>query len=191
MSADVSIIILAGGTGTRMKSRLPKVLHRAGGLSLIEHVIRTAMQIARPERITVVVGSQADRVRNALSAWPVQFAYQAEQLGTGHAVKVCRDLLNGHGGHTVGFYGDGPLRTAQTIQRLIDKQKASDTAATLITATLENPRGYGRVFLDQDGMVTDIIEEKAATEEQRRLKLVNPGIYCFRSDLLWKHIDEI
>lgn len=191
MQTEVTVVILAGGMGTRMKSKLPKVLHRAGGLSLIEHVVNTAQEITTAELITVVVGSQADRVQAALSHCGVQFVYQPEQLGTGHAVGVCRDSLASRGGHVVVIYGDGPLLSAQTIQRLIDKQVAGGTAATLIATKLENPRGYGRLLLDDEGMVVDIVEEKAATEEQRRIQLVNPGIYCFQSDLLWKHIQEI
>jgi bifunctional UDP-N-acetylglucosamine pyrophosphorylase / glucosamine-1-phosphate N-acetyltransferase len=188
---EVSVVILAGGMGTRMRSRIPKVLHRAGGLPLIEHVVNTALKITTADRITVVVGSQADRVQAALSHRAVQFVYQAEQLGTGHAVSVCRESLVSRSGHVVIIYGDGPLLSAATIQSLIDKQRASDTAATLISTTLENPRGYGRLLLDDEGMVLDIVEEKAATEEQRRIRLVNPGIYCFRADLLWRHIGEI
>ena len=100
-------------------------------------------------------------------------------------------ILYSRSGYVVVIYGDGPLLSARTIRRLIEKQRAAGTAATLISATLDNPRGYGRLLLDNDGMVVDIVEEKAATEEQRQIRLVNPGIYCFRSDLLWKHIDEI
>jgi len=191
MHSEIDIVILAGGLGTRMKSRLPKVLHRAGGLPLVEHVINTALEITPMDRITVVVGSQAERVKAALAHRPVHLVYQANQLGTGHAVKVCRDSLGARTGYTVVVYGDGPMLSPATIRRLIDKQTGNDTAATLITSTLENPRGYGRVLLDNDQMVVDIVEEKAATEEQRRIRLVNPGIYCFRSDLLWRHIDEI
>ena len=188
---EVDIVILAGGMGTRMKSRLPKVLHRAGGLPLVEHVVNTALEITPAEHITVVVGSQAERVQTELAHRGVQFAYQAEQLGTGHAVSVCRDLLSSRSGYVVVIYGDGPLLSAATIRRLVEKQRAGKTAATLISATLENPRGYGRLLLDNDDMVVDIVEEKAATEEQRHIKLVNPGIYCFRSELLWEHIREI
>lgn len=184
-------MILAGGMGTRMKSRLPKVLHRVGGLPLVEHVVNTALEITTSDRITIVVGCQADRVKAALAHRSVQFAYQREQLGTGHAVAVCRDSLHSRTGYVVVVYGDGPLLSAATIRSLVDKQIASNTAATLISTTLENPRGYGRLLLDDEGMVLDIVEEKAATEEQQRIRLVNPGIYCFRSDLLWQHIGEI
>ena len=191
LNPEVNIVILAGGMGTRMNSRLPKVLHRVGGLPLLEHVVNTALEITTADRITVVVGSQADRVQAAVVHRAVQFAYQAEQLGTGHAVGVCRDLLRSRTGYVVVIYGDGPLLSAETIRLLIEKQKATHTAATLISTTLENPRVYGRLLLDDEGMVLDIVEEKAATEEQRRIRLVNPGIYCFRSDVLWEHIDEI
>src|SRR4051794_276487 len=119
MDQEVNIVILAGGMGTRMKSSLPKVLHRAGGLPLIEHVVNTAQEITTAERITVVVGSQAERVRDALAHRGVQFAYQAEQLGTGHAVGICRDLLSSRPGYVVAIYGDGPLLSATTIRGLL------------------------------------------------------------------------
>lgn len=191
MNEEINIVILAAGLGTRMKSRRAKVLHRAGGLTLIEHVVNTAMEITKPENITVVVGHQAEQVQTALAAVPVQFAGQTEQKGTGHAVMMCREALASRGGYVVVIYGDGPLLSAGTLRRLIGKQAGSDTAATLITTILENPRGYGRVILDENGMVAGIVEEKAATPEQLALRLVNSGIYCFRADLLWKHIGEI
>lgn len=191
MNPEINVVILAAGLGTRMKSRRAKVLHRTGGLTLVEHVVNTAMEITPPEHITVVVGHQAEAVRKALSHRPVQFVEQAEQKGTGHAVMMCRGLLGERPGYVVVIYGDGPLLSAETLRRLIEKQIESDTAATLITTILENPRGYGRVLLDSDGMVSAIVEEKAATLEQAAVRLVNSGIYCFRAELLWKHIDEI
>jgi bifunctional UDP-N-acetylglucosamine pyrophosphorylase/glucosamine-1-phosphate N-acetyltransferase len=191
MNPEINVVILAAGLGTRMKSRRAKVLHRAGGLTLVEHVVNTAMEITPPERITVVVGHQADSVKKALSHRPVQFIEQAEQKGTGHAVMMCRDLLAERSGLVAVIYGDGPLLSAETLRLLIEKQIESDTAATLITTILENPRGYGRVLLDSGGMVSAIVEEKAATPEQAAVRLVNSGIYCFRADLLWKYIDEI
>src|SRR6478672_9309251 len=161
MSAEINIIILAGGEGTRMKSRLPKVLHRAGGLPLIEHVINTAVEVTTPDRVTVVVGSQAERVKAALAHRSVQFAYQSEQLGTGHAVKICKDALHGRSGCTVVIYGDGPLPSAATLTRLIEKQVTGSTGATLGTTRREHPRGYGRVLPDSRARVGDSVEEKA------------------------------
>lgn len=191
MNQDVTVVILAAGLGTRMKSRRAKVLHEAGGRPLVEHVVRTALQIAPPERILVVVGHQGEEVRRRLALYGVGFVEQAEQKGTGHALAVCRPEAERLGGLLVVLYGDGPLLEAATVEALIERQRASDCAATLITTTLENPRGYGRIVKDAGGRLLEIVEEKACTEEQRAIREVNPGIYCFRSDLLWKHIGEI
>lgn len=191
MTDNISVVILAAGLGTRMKSKKAKVLHRAGGLSLIEHVVKMASQITAPERITVVVGHQADEVRATLSHTGVQFAEQAEQKGTGHAVKMCREAIAPSAGLVVVLYGDCPLLSAATIQRLIDRQKAGNAAATLIAARLPDPRGYGRVLLDERGNVRAIVEQKAASPEQLEINLINSGIYCFRAELLWRHIDQI
>jgi bifunctional UDP-N-acetylglucosamine pyrophosphorylase / glucosamine-1-phosphate N-acetyltransferase len=190
MEPTINVVILAAGLGTRMKSKRAKVLHRAGGLTLIEHVVNTASRITPPERITVVVGHQAAEVREVLKAKGVRFATQHEQKGTGHALMISRDGMLPSDLIAV-LYGDGPLLSAATLQALIERQKHSSGAATLITTSLDDPTGYGRVIFDQQGNVQDIIEEKAATAEQRALRLVNSGIYCFRADQLWKHIGEI
>jgi bifunctional UDP-N-acetylglucosamine pyrophosphorylase/glucosamine-1-phosphate N-acetyltransferase len=190
MEPTVNIIILAAGLGTRMKSKYAKVLHRAGGSTLIEHVVNTALRVTSAGRITVVVGHQAAEVKSALHSKGVCFAMQEEQKGTGHAVMICREGMPAADLIAV-LYGDGPLLSAATLQALIDRQKGTDCAATLITTQLEDPTGYGRVILDEQGSVHDIVEEKAANAQQREIKLVNSGIYCFRADLLWRHIGEI
>jgi bifunctional UDP-N-acetylglucosamine pyrophosphorylase/glucosamine-1-phosphate N-acetyltransferase len=189
--AKVNVVILAAGLGTRMKSKHAKVLHRAGGMTLVEHVVRTASEITDPEWITVVVGYQAHRVEAALAHTGVKFVEQHEQKGTGHALMMCRHAIEERGGLVVVIYGDGPLLSAKTIRRLIEKQESGNTAAALITTNMGDPTGYGRVLLDEQGYVRAIVEQKAATEEQLRIKLANSGIYCFRADLLWKHIGEI
>ncbi len=191
MNQDVTVIILAAGLGTRMRSRRAKVLHEAGGRPLVEHVVRTALKLTSPERIFVVVGHQAELVRERLAPYGVGFIEQTEQKGTGHAVAVCRPAAEPLGGLLVVLYGDGPLLEAETVQALIERQRASEYAVTLITTTLENPRGYGRIVKDSGGRLLAIVEEKACTEEQKVIREVNPGVYCFRSDLLWKHIGEI
>lgn len=191
MNQDVTVIILAAGLGTRMKSRKAKVLHEAGGLPLVEHVVRTALKLAAPERIFVVVGHQAEQVKEKLAPYGVAFVDQAEQKGTGHAVAVCRAAAEPLGGLLVVLYGDGPLLEAETVKALVERQRSSQDAVTLITTTLENPRGYGRIVKDPEGRLLAIVEEKACTEAQKEIREVNPGIYCFRADLLWKHIGEI
>ena len=190
MNPRISVVVLAAGEGTRMKSKRAKVLHRAGGLPLVEHVLNTASELTGEENIVVVVGHQADEVKAALAHRHVHFALQKEQRGTGDAVMACRDLLD-HSGLLVVLYGDCPLLAATTLRRLIEKQVQSDAGATLITTRLLDPTGYGRIILDDLGNVKAIVEHKAASPEQLAIDLVNPGMYCFRSDLLWKHIGEI
>jgi bifunctional UDP-N-acetylglucosamine pyrophosphorylase/glucosamine-1-phosphate N-acetyltransferase len=191
MKSPINVVILAAGLGTRMKSKRAKVLHRAGGLTLVEHVVNAATGITPPEQITVVVGCQAEQVKAALAHSGVRFVEQKEQKGTGHALMMCREALSAQGGLVVVTYGDGPLLSSATLQELVDRQAAGDRAATLITTRLDDPTGYGRIILGKDGEVLAIVEQKAATPEQLAIPLINSGIYCFRADLLWKHIAEI
>ena len=188
---ETNIVILAAGLGTRMKSRRAKVLHSAGGMTLIEHVVNAALAITTPDRIIVVVGHQAANVIATLEKTGVRFAEQTEQKGTGHALMMCREMLEGASDLVAVVYGDCPLLSPETLRELIARQTGSHQGATLITTVLENPTGYGRVFLDDSGDVRAIVEQKAATAEELKTRLINSGIYCFRSDLLWKHIGEI
>jgi bifunctional UDP-N-acetylglucosamine pyrophosphorylase/glucosamine-1-phosphate N-acetyltransferase len=191
MKSPINVVILAAGLGTRMKSKRAKVLHRAGGLTLVEHVVNAATGITPSEHVTVVVGSQADQVKTSLAHAGVQFVEQKEQKGTGHALLMCRDALASQGGLVVVTYGDGPLLSRATLQQLVDRQASSDAAATLITTRLADPTGYGRIIEGKDGEVQAIVEQKAATPQQLAIPLINSGIYCFRADLLWEHIGEI
>ena len=191
MKSPINVVILAAGLGTRMKSKRAKVLHRAGGLTLVEHVVNAATGITPSERVTVVVGSQAEQVKASLAHTGVRFVEQKEQKGTGHALLMCRDALASQGGLVVVTYGDGPLLSRATLQQLVDRQASSNAAATLITTRLADPTGYGRIIQGQDGEVQAIVEQKAATPQQLAIPLINSGIYCFRADLLWKHISEI
>jgi bifunctional UDP-N-acetylglucosamine pyrophosphorylase/glucosamine-1-phosphate N-acetyltransferase len=185
-----TVVILAAGLGTRMRSKHAKVLHRAGGLALVEQVVAAARTLAPYGRIVVVTGHQAELVEKLLQPLGIGFARQDGQKGTGHALASCRDAVP-HDGLLTVLYGDTPLLTAATLARLRDTQTDSGAAATLITTTLEDPTGYGRILLNDEGDVTAIVEEKACTPEQRKIKLINSGIYCFQADLLWKHIGEI
>ncbi len=188
---NVTIVVLAAGLGTRMKSRKAKVLHQAGGITLIEHVAAAATSIAPPERVAIVVGHQAELVEAALRGSGVRFVLQREQLGTGHAVAACREMLEPLGGEVVVLLGDCPLLSAATIERLVLVQRGSSAAGTVITTVLEDPSGYGRVVHAGDGTVAAIVEHKAATPAQRAIREINSGIYCFRGELLWKHLAEI
>jgi len=191
METHVSVVILAAGLGTRMKSRRAKVLHQAGGKTLIEHTVDTALTMTSPDRVFVVVGHQAAEVRSVVESRGVQFIHQIEQKGTGHALMIGRDLLAGLGGLLVVYYGDCPLIPRTVIEALISQQKKSESAATLVAAELPDPTGYGRVIRDGAGRVLAIVEQKAATPEQLAVREANIGIYCFRADLFWKHVDEL
>ena len=190
-----TVVILAAGLGTRMRSKQAKVLHRAGGLSLVEHVVQAASVVAPRDRIVVVTGHQADTVEALLQPMGVRFARQVQQKGTGHAVMCAREQLQQadpkQDGLLLVLYGDTPLLSAAALKQLHDHQAASGAAATLITTTLDNPTGYGRVILDKAGNVSNIVEHKDATPDQLKVRVINSGIYCFRAKLLWKYIDEI
>jgi bifunctional UDP-N-acetylglucosamine pyrophosphorylase/glucosamine-1-phosphate N-acetyltransferase len=188
---NTTVVILAAGLGTRMRSRQAKVLHRAGGLTLVEHVVRAALSIAPAERVAVVTGHQAEQVEQLLAPSGVSFIRQDEPKGTGHALEACRAKLSGLDGMLMLLYGDVPLLSARTLERLGEMQMNSGAAATLITTTLTDPTGYGRVILDANKNVKAIVEEKAATPEQRKIRVINSGIYCFRADLLWKHLGQV
>ena len=187
----VTLVILAAGLGTRMKSKKAKVLHRAGGRTLVEHVVGTARELAPADRIFVVVGHQAEEVRKAVAEQGVRFIEQREQKGTGHALLVGRDALAPLGGHLVILNGDGPLLRAETLSRLIAQAESGGAAGVLLTAVMDDPTGYGRVLRDTHGRVAAIVEQKSATAEQLAVREVNMGFYCFRADLFWKLCGDI
>ena len=191
MDKPVTIVILAAGLGTRMKSRKAKVLHQAGGKSLVEHVVSTALRVAPPERIFVVVGHQADEVRRAIPTPGIGFIEQKEQKGTGHALMVGREALAGLDGYLMIVYGDGPLLRAETLERMLAAASASGGAGVLLSADMRDPTGYGRVIRGDGGRVVAIVEQKAGTPGQLAIREANMGIYCYRADLFWKHVDSI
>jgi bifunctional UDP-N-acetylglucosamine pyrophosphorylase/glucosamine-1-phosphate N-acetyltransferase len=191
METELTIVILAAGLGTRMKSANAKVLHRAGGKTLIEHVVDTALQLTRPERVFVVVGYQADEVRQILGSRGIGFIEQSDQKGTGHAVMVGREALASLPGRLMILYGDCPLISAETLRNLVSSQQQSGAAGAVITTILDNPFGYGRVLQDNSGNVLAIVEQKAATPEQLLIQEINSGIYCFDAADFWRHVDQI
>ena len=191
MQPNVTVVILAAGLGTRMKSRKAKVLHRAGGKTLLQHVVDTALSLAPAERIFVVVGHQADEVRRSVTTPGVGFIEQTEQKGTGHAVLIGRDALSGLDGYLMVLYGDSPLLRVETLQQLIAQETSGSAVGVLMSAMMEDPTGYGRVIRDSHGKVSEVVEQKAGTPEQLAIREANMGIYCFRADLFWKHIGEI
>jgi bifunctional UDP-N-acetylglucosamine pyrophosphorylase / glucosamine-1-phosphate N-acetyltransferase len=188
---DVRIVILAAGLGVRMRSRLAKVLHRAGGLAMIEHVVRAARSLTRADRITVVTGHQAEDLEELLRPQGVGFARQRKQQGTAHALACCREQAARSRGLLMVLYGDTPLLSPATLKTLRDAHLESRAAATLISTTLPDPSGYGRVVTDDDGYVVEIVEDKDCTPAQREIHVINSGIYCFRADLVWRHLKQV
>ena len=177
-----TVIILAAGLGTRMRSALPKALHRLAGKELILHVLDT-VRLLGPGKTAVVVGHQADRVREAMNGYAVEIVHQAEQLGTGHAVRQAADIISAAEGPVVVLCADTPLLTAGTLISLVEAHSRARAAVTVMTAMAEEPSGYGRIVRGKSG-VQQIVEEKDATAAQKKIREVNTGIYCFEKKFL-------
>lgn len=188
---NTSVVILAAGLGTRMRSKKAKVLHRASGLALVEHVLGAASSLAPAESTIVVTGHQAADVEALLQPSGVKFVRQQPPQGTGHALECCRSVIGQATGLLMVLYGDTPLLSSATLERLRDAQASGSSAATLITTTLEDPTGYGRVIVNEHGNVEAIVEQKDCDAAQRSIRTINSGIYCFRADLLWRHLGEV
>ncbi len=191
MKSKVSVVILAAGLGTRMKSKKAKVLHEAGGETLLNNVLRAALHIAPAENIVAVVGYQAEQVRASVPFEGVRFAIQREQRGTGDAVRAAAAEVRSKDGLLVILNGDGPLVKAETLKALVEKTSKSTAGSTLITTEVSDPTGYGRIVRDAQGMIAAIIEQKSASEEQLRIREINPGAYCFAAEPFWDHIGEV
>ncbi len=188
---DLTIVILAAGLGTRMKSRKAKVLHSAGGQTLIQRSVETALTLATPERIFVVVGHQAERVRQNVAHLGVRFIHQEEQKGTGHALLCGREQLESLGGTLLVFYGDCPLIRASTLEHLYHYQRSHNGGATMITTSLEEPTGYGRIVRNDSGDVQAIVEQKAANPQQLAIQEINAGVYAFAANLFWQYVGQL
>ncbi|MFN7198506.1 MAG: bifunctional UDP-N-acetylglucosamine diphosphorylase/glucosamine-1-phosphate N-acetyltransferase GlmU, partial [bacterium] len=175
----VAVAILAAGKGTRMKSSLPKVLHPLGSRSLVERVLNVSESL-HPRRKLVIIGYQGQQVRNTLQHLEdIEFVEQKEQLGTGHAIKQLIPHLEDFQGDLLVLNGDVPLLRPETLQNLLQIHQDHGNAATLLTANLPNPKGYGRVFCDGNNLVKQIVEERDCNDGQRQNHRVNGGIYCF------------
>lgn len=186
---NLAAIILAAGKSTRMVSKLPKPLHPVCGLPLTGHVIR-ACRAAGVDRIVVVVGHEADKVRAGLGD-DVEYALQETPRGTGDAVSSAKTHFDGWQGTILVLAGDVPLLPAYTLRSLVDHRRTTGAAVAMLTARLEDPTGYGRVVRDEAGLVTGIVEHKDATDEQRRIREWNPSIYAFDADDLWSALGDV
>lgn len=183
-------VILAAGKGERMKSDLPKVLHRLGGKPMVEYVINTAKE-AGAKRIILVVGHRWELAQNSLKHLKVEFVIQREQLGTGHAVLQTQKLLSDFEGDILILCGDVPLLKTETLKKLLKEHRRKKAVATVLTAILEDPSGYGRIIRDQRGMVQKIVEEKDASADQKRIKEINTGTFAFDRASLFSVLEKI
>ena len=182
-------IIMAAGQGTRMHSKLPKVLHPLLGQPLIQYSVNTTTQVTGDKPV-VVIGHGGEAVRQELGA-RAEYVLQAEQLGTGHAVQQAESLLRGNADFVLVVAADMPLLTETTLQRLVEAQKANSGPLTLLTLETDHPRGFGRVMRDEKGDVRAIVEEAQATSEQLAIKELNAGAYCMRAEWLWDALNDI
>jgi len=188
----IAVAIMAAGKGTRLKSKHPKVLHEVGGKPLLAHVTAAATQLVPAHDVFAIIGHEADRVRQALAHSGVNFVLQEEQRGTGHALMVAREALAPYD-HVIVLSGDAPLITPATIERLRDFHLQKKAAMTLLSAELENPIGYGRVLrkTPKSDEVKAIVEEKAATRAQRKIREINSGFYAFAVKPLFARISGL
>ena len=187
--SDLVTVILAAGKGTRMKSKLPKVLHKAAGKTMVQHVLDAA-KAAGAKRSIVVTGFGGDAVRAAIGG-QAEFAEQKEQLGTGHAVMQTAGLLQNETGTVMVLCGDTPLLTGDLLKKLYDSHIKAQAKATVLTAIMPDAAGYGRIIRMADGSVQKIVEHKDATEEERQVREVNSGIYCFDAKALFASLQKV
>jgi bifunctional UDP-N-acetylglucosamine pyrophosphorylase / glucosamine-1-phosphate N-acetyltransferase len=193
MNKPLNVLIMAAGLGTRMKSRRAKVLHELGGSPLIAHVVRAA-QALDPRSIVVVVGHQAEEVEQAVLAEVgglASFVIQAKQRGTGDAVESAREALEHSDSLVLVLSGDVPMIKVETLKKLIEQHNSADAACTILSVRLENPTHYGRIIRDENDSFQKIVEERDANEEQRLVKEINSGIYCFEANDLFQALRKV
>lgn len=183
------VIVLAAGQGTRMKSKLFKVMHPVMGRPMVGHVVSAALN-AKATQVITITGVGAETIQDYLGDRS-EYVFQEEQLGTAHAVEQARELLDGKEGTTVVLSGDTPLIKAETLEQLMDEHENSGAKATILTALAEDPFGYGRVIRAKDGSVTKVVEEKDANEEERAVQEINTGTYCFDNKELFEALEKV
>ncbi|MBG9769295.1 bifunctional UDP-N-acetylglucosamine diphosphorylase/glucosamine-1-phosphate N-acetyltransferase GlmU [Bacillus vallismortis] len=182
-------VVLAAGQGTRMKSKLYKVLHPVCGKPMVEHVVDEALKLSLSKLVTIV-GHGAEEVKKQLGD-KSEYALQAEQLGTAHAVKQAQPFLADEKGVTIVICGDTPLLKAETMEQMVKEHTQREAKATILTAVAEDPTGYGRIIRGENGAVQKIVEHKDASEEERLVTEINTGTYCFDNEALFRAIDQV
>ncbi len=194
MTEDTSYgaIILAAGKGTRMKSRLPKVMHCLLGVPMLRHVMEAVKDAGIPyPRQVVVAGHGGQMVENYSAGLGVKLVYQKEQLGTGHAVLTARDIFKDQRCQILIICGDTPLFRKDTLEGFIEAHKSSDAGVSILSALFSDPTGYGRILRDENGNLLSIVEEKDASPEVRAIREVNTGTYLVRSDLIFDLLEQV
>ncbi|MGE0592085.1 MAG: bifunctional UDP-N-acetylglucosamine diphosphorylase/glucosamine-1-phosphate N-acetyltransferase GlmU [Vicinamibacterales bacterium] len=187
--SSVHIVVLAAGQGTRMRSSLPKVLHKVGGRTMLDHVLVAARALS-PASISIVVGHKAESVKAHLGGTEVQFALQEPQLGTAHALRQVEPLLRGRQGTLVLLSGDVPRLQGATLAGLVRAHQEARAAATVLTAVVERPYGYGRI-VRTDGQIARIVEERDASPAERQIREINSGIYAFDLEPLFEALNQV
>jgi bifunctional UDP-N-acetylglucosamine pyrophosphorylase/glucosamine-1-phosphate N-acetyltransferase len=190
--AERVAILLAAGMSSRMNTQLPKVLHEVSGRPMLAYVLDACRSVG-VSRIYVVVGFGAEQVKErfAEEAADIVWVHQPQQLGTAHAVRCCREHLKDFSGQTLVLCGDGPLIRTKTLQTLIEKHEAEQSAATLATAVLEDPTGYGRIVRDAYGNIQGIVEDADCMPAQKAVKEVNPSYYLFNNRILFRALEKV
>ncbi len=187
---------MAAGEGKRMKSNLPKVLHKLGGKPMVEYVVQTAKNVG-VEKTILVIGYKWEITQNSLlylsdgAFGKVEFVIQKEQLGTGHAVLQAKDHLSNFDGDILVLCGDVPLLSSNTVKRLLEEHRTKKAKATVLTARLEDPSGYGRIIRNKEGMVERIVEDKDASADEKKVNEINTGTFCFDSKSLFSVLDKV
>ncbi|MFQ5431417.1 MAG: sugar phosphate nucleotidyltransferase [Nitrospinota bacterium] len=187
---ELAVVILAAGMGKRMKSDMPKVLHKLSGRPLVRWVVEAAKEL-KPARIIVITGHGGQKVMESLKNEVVAFAEQKEQLGTAHAVLQASKQLDGFDGGVMVLSGDVPMIKPRTLERLANSPLDKECVAAFLTTDLENPSGYGRVTRGKNGDVTAIIEERDATPDQKEIHEINGGVYFFDKKFLFETLPQV
>ena len=187
---DLTVVILAAGKGTRMKSKLPKVLHKVGGKAMLAHVLAAA-KAAGAKRCVTVVGFGGEEVQEVMKNEACEFVFQKEQLGTGHAVLQTEPLLKGESGTVLVLCGDTPLVNGDLLKNLCKEHEESGAKATVLTASVADATGYGRVIRNADGTVEKIVEQKDASADELKVNEINSGIYCFDCQALFDALKKV
>tara|TARA_B100001750_G_C15502246_1_gene597992 strand:+ start:377 stop:1120 length:744 start_codon:yes stop_codon:yes gene_type:complete len=190
LESNLAVVIMAAGKGTRMESDLPKVLHKLSNKTLLNHVIDTSLEL-NPKKIIVIIGHEAQMVKNSVEAKNILFSLQEEQKGTGHAIMQTSQHLKDFDGDTLILSGDVPLIKKTTLTSLIDNQRNNQYDACMLTAEIDDPTGYGRVIRNKNNNLEKVSEHKDCNPEQLLINEINSGIYIFNNKLLFQLLPQL